>query len=63
MVRFSGKGFTRSGISLGAGRRSDYKPGAMTRAAIEVCIKIFIVALIVVFGWTVMRVLGMMGWM
>jgi hypothetical protein len=35
----------------------------MTRAAIEVCIKIFIVALILVFGWTVMRVLGMMGWM
>jgi hypothetical protein len=34
----------------------------MTRAAIEVCIKIFIVALIVVFAWTFWRVLGMMGW-
>lgn len=35
----------------------------MTRAAIEVCIKIFIVALILTFVWTFVRVLGMMGWM
>jgi hypothetical protein len=35
----------------------------MTRAHIEVCIKIFIVALIATFCWTVVRVLGMMGLM
>lgn len=34
----------------------------MTRPAIERCIKIFIVALIVTFVWTVSRVFTMLGW-
>jgi hypothetical protein len=34
----------------------------MTRPSIERCIKIFIVALIVTFGWTLTRVLTMLGW-
>jgi hypothetical protein len=35
---------------------------AMTRPAIERCIKIFIVALIATFIWTVTQVLGLLGW-
>jgi len=35
---------------------------AMTRPAIELCIKVFIVALIVTFGWTLTRVAAMLGW-
>lgn len=34
---------------------------AMTRPAIEFCIKIFIVALIITFGWTLTRVASMLG--
>jgi len=34
----------------------------MTRPAIELCIKVFIVALIVTFGWTLTRVAAMLGW-
>lgn len=34
----------------------------MTRPAIERCIKIFIVALIATFIWTVIQVLGLLGW-
>jgi len=33
----------------------------MTRPAIEFSIKIFIVLLIATFGWTVTRVMGMLG--
>ena len=33
----------------------------MTRTSIEACIKLFIVALICTFIWTVFRVLGMIG--
>ena len=33
----------------------------MTRPAIERCIKIFIVALIATFGWTLTQVAGMLG--
>lgn len=33
----------------------------MTRPAIEFCIKIFIVALIITFGWTLTRVASMLG--
>jgi hypothetical protein len=33
----------------------------MTRPAIEACIKVFIVALILTFAWTVTRVLTMLG--
>jgi hypothetical protein len=35
---------------------------AMTRPAIQNCIKIFLVALIITFIWTVTRVLEMLGW-
>ena len=34
---------------------------AMTRPAIERCIKVFIVALIATFVWTVTQVLGQIG--
>lgn len=33
----------------------------MTRPAIERCIWIFIVALVLTFGWTLTKVLGMLG--
>ncbi len=36
---------------------------AMTRPAIERCIKVFIVLLILTFAWTVTKVLAMVGWM
>ena len=35
----------------------------MTRHAIERCIWVFIVALIVTFVWTVSKVLIMLGWL
>ena len=35
---------------------------SMTRPAIELSIKIFMVMLVVTFVWTVMRVLGLLGW-
>ena len=35
---------------------------AMTRPAIELSIKIFIVALIATFVWTVVKVLGLLGY-
>jgi hypothetical protein len=35
----------------------------MTRPAIERCIWVFLVALILTFGWTVTQVLGMLGWL
>jgi len=34
----------------------------MTRPAIERCIWVFIVALIVTFVWTVTQVFSMLGW-
>lgn len=34
----------------------------MTRHAIERCIWVFIIALIITFGWTLTRVLAMFGW-
>jgi hypothetical protein len=34
----------------------------MTRPAIERCIWVFIVALILTFIWTVVKVLSMLGW-
>jgi hypothetical protein len=34
----------------------------MTRLAIERCIWIFLVALVLTFVWTVIKVLGMLGW-
>lgn len=34
----------------------------MTRTAIERCIKVFIVALIATFIWTVTQVLELIGW-
>jgi hypothetical protein len=34
----------------------------MTRPAIENCIKIFIVALVATFSWTLWNVLAMLGW-
>jgi hypothetical protein len=33
----------------------------MTRPSIEFCIKIFVVALVATFVWTVVGVLGMLG--
>jgi hypothetical protein len=39
------------------------KRAAMTRPAIERCIWVFIVALVVTFGWTFTRVLAMLGWL
>ncbi len=41
--------------------RRGLEGAAMTRPAIELCIKVFIVALIITFGWTVTRVLAMLG--
>ena len=38
-----------------------YEGVDMTRIAIERCIKVFIVALILTFIWTVFQVLGMLG--
>jgi len=35
----------------------------MTRLAIERCIWVFIVALVLTFAWTVTQVLGMLGWL
>jgi flagellar biogenesis protein FliO len=35
----------------------------MTRSSIEAASKIFIVALIIVFIWTVTKVLAQFGWM
>jgi hypothetical protein len=35
----------------------------MTRTSIERCIWIFVVALICTFIWTVVKVLGMLGWL
>jgi hypothetical protein len=34
----------------------------MTRLAIERCIWIFLIALVLTFVWTVIKVLGMLGW-
>jgi hypothetical protein len=34
----------------------------MTRSAIERCIWVFIIALILTFIWTVVKVLAMLGW-
>jgi len=34
----------------------------MTGPAITRCIKVFIVVLLVACGWTLIRVLGMLGW-
>ncbi len=34
----------------------------MTRTSIELAIKVFIVALVAAFLWTLTRVLGMLGW-
>ena len=42
--------------------RADYKQ-PMTRPQIERCIKIFIVALVATFVWTVTKVLEMVGLM
>ena len=36
---------------------------AMTRPTIERCIKVFIVALVATFVWTVTKVFAMVGWM
>lgn len=35
----------------------------MTRPSIEVSVKIFLVALILTFVWTVFQVFGMLGWL
>ena len=35
---------------------------AMTRSSIELWIKIFVVALVATFAWTLGRVCGMLGW-
>jgi hypothetical protein len=35
----------------------------MTRQSIEFSVKLFIVALVATFIWTVARVLGMLGWL
>ena len=34
----------------------------MTRSSIEFSVKLFVIALIATFGWTVVRVLDMLGW-
>jgi flagellar biogenesis protein FliO len=34
----------------------------MTRSSIEIAAKIYILALIIVFCWTVMKVLEQIGW-
>ena len=48
-------------ISLGGFTLPFYEGVDMTRIAIERCIKVFIVALILTFIWTVSQVLGMLG--
>jgi len=35
----------------------------MTRKSIEASVKIFLVALVITFVWTVTKVLAMLGWM
>lgn len=35
----------------------------MTRKSIELSVKIFLVALILTFVWTLTQVAGMLGWM
>ncbi len=35
----------------------------MTRQSIETSVKIFLVALILAFVWTVFQVFGMLGWL
>jgi len=37
------------------------KPAAMTKSSIELSCKVFVVALVLTFIWTVTRVLGMVG--
>jgi len=45
------------------GRVRALERAAMTRPAIERCIWVFIVALVLTFGWTITRVLAMLGWL
>jgi len=47
---------------LGGGSFGALERSAMTRPAIERCIYVFILALVVAFAWTVMRVMMMLGW-
>ena len=47
-------------LLAGCGRAGRTRP-AMTRPSIEFCIKIFVVALVATFVWTVVGVLGMLG--
>jgi hypothetical protein len=47
-------------IFLGCDGSTSYPSCAMTRSSIELSIKIFLVALIVVFIWTVFQVIGML---
>jgi hypothetical protein len=49
-------------FALACGNWGIRKPPAMTRPAIERCIYVFIVALILTFIWTVTKVLAMLGW-
>jgi len=48
-------------VFLGDVAEPGYHPRVMTRSSIEVVAKIFIVALILVFIWTVIKVLAEMG--
>jgi len=59
----AGRYFSQASGHLPWRRRIGWVEGAaMTRPAIERCIWVFIVALIVTFGWTLTQVLGMLGW-
>jgi hypothetical protein len=49
-------------IFLGEICKPNYNARAMTRTSIEAAAKIFIVALIVVFIWTVIKVMAQLGW-
>lgn len=50
-------------FSLGDKAVRGYKTQVMTRTSIEFAAKIYIVSLIIVFCWTVTKVLAQLGWM
>jgi hypothetical protein len=55
--------FHAGGISRLARARQVITSPRMTRKSIEASVKIFLVALVITFVWTVTKVLAMLGWM
>jgi hypothetical protein len=56
-----GRGRSRQ-IALAPGAQPDTFQ-IMTRPSIELSLRIFIVVLVVTFVWTMVRVLGLVGWL